>query len=79
MALLKEDGSLNIEWINELPLEEHLNVVAGLTPQQHKEYCAKQSVYEAKSSQRVFYVDKPMETWGVDAMEFLNKMIDSLN
>ena len=78
MALLKEDGSLNVEWINMLPLEEHLNVVARLTPKQHKEYCSKQRINESKNPQQVCYVDKPMEEWGKDAMEFLNKMKESL-
>lgn len=31
MVLLKEDGSLNIEWINKLPIEEHCKAVASLT------------------------------------------------
>ena len=78
MALLKEDGSLNVEWINKLPLEEHLNTVASLTPKQRKEYCSKQPIKESKSSRQVCYVDKPMEEWGVDALEFLNKMKESL-
>lgn len=78
MALLKEDGSLNVEWINKLPLEEHLNTVASLTPKQRKEYCSKQPINESKSSRQVCYVDKPMEEWGVDALEFLNKMKETL-
>ena len=78
MALLKEDGSLDMEWINKLPLEEHLSVVARLTPKQRKEYCSKQIINESKKSQCVCYVDKPMEEWGVDAKDFLNKMIESL-
>ena len=61
MALLKEDGNLDIEWINNLPLEEHLNVVARLTPKQYREYCAKQPTNECGNSQPLCYVDKPME------------------
>ena len=79
MTYIKEDGSLDIERINKLPLEEHLKVVANLTIEQHKEYCSKQPVNEAKRSYHVCDVDKPMEEWGVDAMDFLNKMIESLN
>ena len=30
MALLKEYGSLNIEWINKLSLEDHLDVIISL-------------------------------------------------
>ena len=79
MAIFKEDGSLNIEWINKLPMEEHLNVVSSLTQKQLKEYCSKQPMNEATHILSVCYVDKPMEEWGVDAMDFLNKMIESLN
>ena len=78
MALLKEDGSLDIERINNLPLEEHLDVVASLTPKQLMEYCAQQPIDESNCSHQICYVDKPMEEWGVDAVEFLNKMIKSL-
>lgn len=31
MALLKEDGSLDIERINKLPLEEHMNEIGSFT------------------------------------------------
>ena len=78
MALLKKDGSLNIEWINNLPKEEHCKVVASLTRKQMKEYLSKQPINESKNYPRSIRVDKPMEEWGVDAMEFLNKLKDSL-
>ena len=78
MALLKEDGNLNIEWINKLPIEEHCKVVASLTRKQMKEYLSKQPINESKNYPRSIRVDKPMEEWGVDAMEFLNKLKDSL-
>ena len=38
MALLKEDGSLDIERINKLPLEEYMEEIGGLTEEQYKEY-----------------------------------------
>lgn len=41
MALLKEDGSLDIKWINDLPLEEHIYAVSHLTKEQRKEYISK--------------------------------------
>lgn len=76
--LLKEDGSLDIERISKLPLEEHLNVVSNLTSKQLKEYLSKKPIKEANRSRQVCYTDKPMEEWGVDAMDFLNKKIESL-
>lgn len=47
MKFLKEDGSLNMEWINNLPLEEHLKVVANLTEKQHMEYSSKLPINES--------------------------------
>ena len=78
MALLKKDGSLNIEWINKLPIEEHCKVVASLTRKQMKEYLSKQPINESNNYPRSIRVDKPLEEWGVDAMEFLNKIQDRL-
>lgn len=78
MALLKEDGSLDIEWINNLPLEEHCKVVASFTEKQFKEYLSKNPVDKSKNAPRSIYTDKPIEEWGVDAMEHLNKLLDSL-
>ena len=43
-----------------------------------KEYLSKQPINESKNHPRSIRVDKPMEEWGVDAMEFLNKLKDSL-
>lgn len=78
MVFLKEDGNLDIERINNLPMEEHLKVVASLSDKQLKEYGSKQPINESKNHPRSTYTDKPMEEWGVDAMEFLNKLKDSL-
>lgn len=74
----KEDGSLDIEWINKLPLEEHFQVVESLTEKQFKEYLSKKTINESANYPHKTYVDKPMEEWGVDAMEYLNKLKDSL-
>ena len=41
MALLKEDGSLDIERINKLPLEEYMEEMGTLTQEQVKEYISK--------------------------------------
>ena len=78
MVLLKEDGGLDIERINKLPLEERFKMVASLSRKQLKEYLSKQPINETKNSTRSIRVNKPMEEWGVDAMEFLNKIQDSL-
>ena len=48
MALLKEDGSLDINWINNLPLKEHMRIVSYLTKEQRKEYISRLPLNEAK-------------------------------
>ena len=71
---LKEDGSLDVEKINRLSLEERFDAIGSLTKKQLQEYLSKQPINESKSAPRSIYVDKPMEEWGVDAMEYLNKL-----
>lgn len=73
MELLKEDGSLNIEWIHTLPVDKYIKVYGILTREQVDEYWSKTS-----SSHRPILpviVDRPMETVGVDAKDFLNKLM----
>ena len=38
MALLKEDGSLDIERINQLPIEEYIQEIESLNEEQYKDY-----------------------------------------
>ena len=78
MAFLKEDGSLDVEKINRLSLEERFDAIGSLTKKQLQEYLSKQPINESKNYPRYIRVDKPMEQWGVDAMEYLNKMRNSL-
>ena len=70
---LKADGSLDVESINNLPVKEHCKVVGSLTKRQMQEYLSKSPIADANAP-RSIRVDKPIEEWGVDAMEFLNKM-----
>lgn len=55
MALLKKDGSLDIKWINNLPLEEHIYKVSHLTKEQRKEYISKLPLNEAKKPHTTIY------------------------
>ena len=36
MALLKEDGSLDVEHINKLPLEEYMDTIGDLSEELHE-------------------------------------------
>ena len=50
--MLKEDGSLNVELINKLPLEEYMETMGDLTQEQVKEYLCKTPINESKESMR---------------------------
>lgn len=74
---LKEDGSLDIERINKLPLEEYMHTMGCLTQEEIKEYLAKLPINESTEPYRGIWVDYTMEDelergTAVDAMEYLN-------
>lgn len=71
MALLKADGTLDIERINELPLKEHMKEIGSFTREQFKQYVSTIPINEGKTYPRAIRVDTPD---GVDADEFMNKM-----
>jgi hypothetical protein len=74
MALLKEDGSLDIEWINKLPLEEWMDVIGDMSKEQFDEYNSKTPLNESNEPIRPIIVDYTMEEDGVDAEELLNNL-----
>ena len=78
MALLKEDGSLDIERINKLPLEEYMNAMGDLTQEQVEEYVSKLPINESNEPMKAVVVDYPMEQDGVDAEELINNLRNRL-
>lgn len=46
MVYLKEDGSLDVEYINSLPIEEYMDVIGGLTKEQYEYYQSKTPLNE---------------------------------
>lgn len=78
MALLKEDGSLDIEWIDSLPLEEHMRLVGTFTHKQFKEYVSAIPLTESKACPRAIRVNYSLEDelarGSVLAEEFMNEM-----
>ena len=79
MALLKEDGSLDIERINNLQFEEYVREIASLTQEQYKEYLSKLPLNESKETTKAVYVDCTMEedverNGLVNARDFLNNL-----
>lgn len=61
MAFLKEDGSLDIEYYNSLPLEEWMDEFASLTDEQVDEYISKLPANESKEPVRVTVSDYTLE------------------
>ena len=74
MVLLKEDGSLDIERINKLPLDEYWDVMGSLTEEQVAEYNRNLPINENASFIRIMEADRPLEEYGVDADEVLNNL-----
>lgn len=77
MPLLKEDGSLDIEWINNLPLEEHIHTIFHLTEEQHKEYVSKLPLNETKKPHSTIYGNLRKELASgelVDAFEVIRNL-----
>ena len=61
MALLKEDGSLDIERINKLPREDYLREIGRFTREQMKEYISQTPINESNESVIITKVDYKME------------------
>ena len=81
MVFLKEDGSLDIERINALPIEEHMKMVRELSEEQYHQYVASFPENDGTQPVKAIVVDYSMEDeikrgTGVDADEFLKKMRD---
>ncbi len=74
MVFLKKDGSLDIERINNLPIEEYWDMMGQLTEKQVVEYNSKLPLNESKEPMKVVSVNKSIEEYGVDADEILNNL-----
>ena len=79
MAFLKEDGSLDIERYNSLPLEEWMNEFATLTDEQIDEYISSLPVNVSKEPVRViasdFSLEEELERGNIlDAEEVINNL-----
>ena len=61
MKYLKEDGSLDVERINKLPLDERLHEIGKFTREQVEEYFSKVPIKESSMSITPVKVDYKME------------------
>ena len=82
MKYLKEDGSLDVEFIDSLPMDEHVKIMGKLTKEQINEYFSKQPINEVKGGTRPIYVDyaieEELERGAVIAEDYINKMREKL-
>lgn len=61
MAILKEDGSLDIERIDQLPLEAHMRQVGTFTPEQFREYVSTIPLTESEEYPKAIRVNYSLE------------------
>jgi len=78
MALLKDDGRLDIESINALKQDDYVRAISHLTQKQRKEYLSKLPINESNTIIRALVVDSLDDylrdgEW-VDAEDFLNNL-----
>ena len=78
MAFFKENGSLDIERINKLPLEEYMDMMGDLTQEQVREYVTKLPINESKEPMTAVIVDytleEEIERGGVIAEDLINNL-----
>ena len=74
MVFLKEDGSLDIERINQLPLEDFIRVVESLTEKEYSYFASNQMINECIEPVRTINADWDVEKDWVDADELINNM-----
>ena len=83
MIYLKEDGSLDIERINKLPIEEYMEVMGDLTQEQVQEYISKTPINESDKPMRGIKIDyslqDDLDKGCVDADVLLNNLREELN
>ena len=78
MIPLKENGELDVERINNLPIEEYMEVIGGLTEEQYNEYLSTLPITGSKEPVRAIVVDYTLEEelkrGSVLAEDFMEKM-----
>ena len=61
MVYLKEDGSLDIDKINNLPIEEYIEVVENMTDEQYHYYVSTSPINDGNQHTKAIPVDYTME------------------
>ncbi len=82
MEYMKEDGSLDVERINSLPLEEYMDVIGDLTEEQYEEYVSKLPINESNEPMKAVIVDytleEELERGAVIAEDYINNLRNRL-
>ena len=82
MIYLKEDGNLDIDRINNLPIEEYMEVIEDLTEEQYNFYLSKTPINEEHQQTKVVEflpLNEVIERGiGVDADILLNNLREDL-
>lgn len=78
-TLLKEDGSLDVEWINKQPLDERLKEMSKFTREQMEEYFSKAGIVFNESSNpiEVDYEIEEVEVKKYYTIEDIHKILTS--
>ena len=78
MVFLKDDGSLDVDRINKLTLEEYMDMMGNLTQEQVREYLTKLPVNESKEPMKAVIVDytldEELERGAVIAEDLINNL-----
>lgn len=81
MIPLKEDGSLDIDMIEQLSVEEHMKIIGRLTDVQYDYYMSKLPLNENSGPTKAITVDYDFddERSGVDLDEYLKQWDNELH
>ena len=78
MALLKKDGSLDIERIQKLPYKEYIHEICNFTKEQYDEYVSKIPINESQGTALPIVVEDVeeyiRENGYVNAWDVINKL-----
>lgn len=76
MVFLREDGSLDIDRIDQLPVEGHMDMLGEFTSKQMEEYLSKLPVFDESQCPRAIIVDYGRDDprSGVDAEALLKEL-----
>lgn len=77
MVPLKEDGTLDIERINKLPIDEYIDVIENLTSSQHDYYVSTIPLNDGSQHTEAVFVDYTLEDelkrGAVNVIDYINQ------